>query len=164
MLEHISQPCLRAKATEQQDDAADVDEAEEILCVSFPSCRQASPALEPGEQAFDLPTPLVAAQLSTVLLAPAVSLLRRDEVNATFSEETRLQRSTIPRLVGDQSRRQFVHESSVDSSLGEHTVESVSRGNIDSEWKTIAVCNCHEFRRPTGAADPDAGPPFFAGT
>jgi len=141
-----------------------VDEAEEVLGLSFPSSRQAAPALEPGEEPLNLPSPPVAAKLASILLALAVALLRRDEVDAAFLEEARLECAAIPRLVRNQSRRQLLHESSVESSLGEHTVESVSWRNMDSEWKTIAVCHCHEFRRPPGAAFPDAGPPFFAGT
>ena len=141
-----------------------MDEAEEVLGLSFPPSCQAAPALEPGEKALNLPSPLVAAELATILLTPAVALLGRDEVDAAFLEETSLEFAAIPRLVCNQSRRQFLHESSIESSLGEHTVESVSWGNMDSEWKTIAVCHCHEFRRPAGAALPDAGPPFFAGT
>lgn len=149
---------------EKENDAAEVDETEEVISGSVPASGNPSPALEPGKEPLDLPAALVAAEFATVLLAGAVALLRRDQVDAALLLEAQLERSPVPSFVGDQSRRQLFHESSIESSFGEHTVESVSRGNIDSEWKTMAVCNRHEFRRLPGTTLPDAGPPFFAGT
>lgn len=149
---------------EEEDGAAEVNEAEEVVGAAIPAGGNATPALEPGEEAFDFPATFVTAQLAAVLFAGAVALLRRNQVDATFFLQTELKCLSVPGLVGNQSRRQPLHESSVESSLGEHTVVSVSRGNMDSEWKTIAVCKRHEFRRLPGTALPDAGPPFFAGT
>ena len=148
----------------KEDDASEVDEAKKVVGGAVPASSNPAPALEPGEEPLDFPTTLVTAQFATVLLASAVALLGRDEVDAALLLEPKLKRAAVPRLVGDQSRRQAFHESSVESSLGEHTVESVSWGNMDREWKTMAVCNRHEFRRLPGTTLPDAGPPFFAGT
>lgn len=142
-----------------------MNEAEKVLGFAFPASRNATPALEPGKQAFNLPTTFVAAQLATIGLVVATGLLvGRDEVDASLHLESLLKSTSVPRLVCNQARRQLLYESSIESSLGEHTVESVSFCNMDSEWKTIAVCDRHEFRRPTSTAFADTGPPFFAGT
>jgi hypothetical protein len=46
----------------QQDaDASELEEAEEVLGDAFPTGDQAAVVLQPGEQALDLPAPLVAA-------------------------------------------------------------------------------------------------------
>jgi hypothetical protein len=152
------------KPPEEKDDAAKLDEAEEVLGFLLPARCDAAPTLEPGEEALDLPASLVAPQHAAILMAPAVLPLRSDELDAALLPQAHLQGAPIPRLVGNQSGRKSLHESSVESSFGEHTVESVSACNMDSEWKTIAVCNRHEFRGVPRAAFADAGPPFFAGT
>ena len=142
-----------------------MDEAEKVLGLPFPTSRDATPAFEPREEALDFPASLVATQLPAIgFEVPTRALVRRDEFDAALRFQALLKHATVPRLVGNQSRRQLRYESSIESSLGENAVESVSSINMDSERKTIAVCNRHEFRRIAGAAPPDAGPPFFAGT
>ncbi len=152
---------------DQQDHAAEVEQAEKVLGLEVPTSSKTAPALEPGEEPLDLPAAFVAAERAAILLAAAgvlAAALGCDELDAALFCEAELKRCTVPRLVANQSRRQVVHESSVESSLGEHTVESGSICNSDSEWKTMAVCNRHDLCRLAGAAAADAGPPFFAGT
>lgn len=149
---------------EEKHQAAEMDEAEEVLGLAFPTSRNSPPTLEPSEEPFDLPAAPVAAELSTILVPPTPLLLGGDEIDSALLHQALLERTSIPSLVGNQAGRKFLHESSIESSLGEHTVESVSWGNMDSEWKTIAVCQRHEFRGVSRAAAPNAGSPFFAGT
>jgi hypothetical protein len=155
------------EAPEKEYGAHELEQAEEVLGLVLPAHRKPAPAFEPGEEALDLPTSLVAAQFASILLAvalPASDALGGDELDASLIGETSAQGATVPSLVTNQSRREFSYESSVESSLGEHTVESVSSINMDSEWKTMAVCNRHDLCRVSGTTLPDAGPPFFAGT
>lgn len=151
---------------QEDHDAAEVYEAEEVLGLVLPAQGQSAPTLQPREEPLDLPSALVTTQRSPVLLAVALGpalALGSDELDAALFLKPTAQGTAIPCLVPDQPRREFVDESNVESSLGEHTVESGSAFNKDSEWKTIAVCHCHELGRLAGAAFPDAGPPFFAG-
>jgi len=151
----------------QQQHAPQMKQAEEVLSLVLPSGRESAPTLEPCEESLDFPPPLVAAQLSAILGTVALRAadpLGSDEVDAALFCETAAQSTSIPRLVCNQSRRQLSYESRVESSLGEHTVESVSSINMDSERKTMAVCNCHDLGCLAGTAPSDAGPPFFAGT
>ena len=155
------------KTSEKQDHAPEVEEAEEVLGLVLPTSGEPTPAFEPSEEALDFPAPLVAAQFAEILRTVALGTadsLRGDEVDTAFHGETATQGATVPGFVRNQSRRQLMYESSVESSLGEHTVESVSSINMDSDWKTMAVCHCHDLGGIARAAAPDAGPPFFAGT
>lgn len=140
-------------------------EAEEVLGLPFPAGGESTPALEPREQALDLPAACVSTELPSICFEmTAAALVGRDEFDVALGLQTFLQNATSPGSVSNQSRRQFSYESSIESSLGENAVESVSSVNMDSERKTIAVCNRHEFRRVPSATAADAGPPFFAGT
>ena len=140
-------------------------EAEEVLGPPFPASRESTPALEPGEETLDFPAAFVSTELPSVgLEMTAAAFVRSDEVDVALVLQPLPEDATIPGFVSNQSRRQLSYESSIESSLGENAVESVSFINMDSERKTIAVCNRHEFRRVPCATAADAGPPFFAGT
>lgn len=142
-----------------------MNEGEEVLGLPFPTSRESTPALKPGEETLDLPAAFVSTELPPICLeVTAAALVRRDELDVAFVLQPLLKDATIPGFVSNQSRRQLSYESSIESSLGENAVESVSSINMDSERKTIAVCNRHEFRRVPCATAADAGPPFFAGT
>lgn len=113
-----------------------MEEAQEIVGLDIPARRNPAPSLEPGKESLDLPAPLVATQRAAILFAIALDTaasLRRDELDAALVCESAAERAAVPRFVCDQSRRQLLYESSVESSLGEHTVESVSCINIDSD-------------------------------
>ena len=71
----------------QQDaEASELDEAEEVDGVAFPSVRDAAVVEEPGEETLDLPTPDVATQCSAVLrlLPPALGTMRCDQLDSSF--------------------------------------------------------------------------------
>lgn len=157
---------LRKHTTKQDHRATQVEHAQVIRSAMLPSRCDSSHSLQPSEQALNFPSALVTTECATVLLAPAraqTPSLRRDQFDVAFFGETISQRFAVPCLVRDQSRRQFFHESRIERSVGEHTVVSGSIINIDSEWKAIAVCNCHDLCRIAGAAPADARSFFLAG-
>lgn len=154
------------QGSQKEDHAGDLKKAEIIFGLRLPSSRDAARAFEPSKKALDLPSALVPTELSPVLHAVALGSaapLRGDEIDASLARQSVTQRAAVPGLVSDQSWRKLSYESSVESSLGEHTVESVSSVNMQSERKTIAVCHCHDLGRLSGAANTDTRPPFFAG-
>src|SRR5215472_5367221 len=72
----------------QDEDAAELEHAEEVGLVILPADHQSAEVMQPGEQTLDLPAAAVAAQFATVLrlsLAP-VRLVRRDQTHALLSE------------------------------------------------------------------------------
>lgn len=90
--------------------ARQMDEAEEILDVVFPSGNEAAEVVHPGEQPFHFPPPSVAAQLSRVLSFASAPSIGRNHVYAVFLRELLIERIGIVGLIADQPRRQFIEE------------------------------------------------------
>jgi hypothetical protein len=71
---------------QEDDDAAKEQEAEEMLGVVFVACFQPSESLQPREESFHFPAPLVPSKLPPVLgrgLLP-IALVRCDEFDVSF--------------------------------------------------------------------------------
>src|SRR3954465_1132198 len=56
-----------SKSPEEDEEASEVDEAEEVLRIELPADQQASAPLNPGEEAFDQPAPCISAEPSAIL-------------------------------------------------------------------------------------------------
>ena len=71
---------------EQDADASELGESQEVCFVSFVARDQATVVLQPGEQALDLPSSLVAAQRAPVLggCALSASAMGTDHLDAAF--------------------------------------------------------------------------------
>ena len=74
---------------QEDNEAAELEHAEEIGFVIFPAADQATEIVEPSKEALDFPAPTVATQFAAVLgaLAAAVVLVGRDEPDAVFLPE-----------------------------------------------------------------------------
>ena len=64
--------------------ACELDESEEVFDVELPSGDEPSEVVHPGEESFDLPTFLVAAELPPILRFASVAAVRGDHLNAVF--------------------------------------------------------------------------------
>lgn len=160
-LEHIS------KTPEQNHSARQVEKSQEVACLSLPPSGDAAEPLQPGEETLDEPASSIATHGASILLPTAgarASALWSDEFDVALLHERLRVLSAVPGAVADQSRGQFIDECSVESSVGESNVVSVSWSNSDSEWKTMTVCDCHDLGRLACSTAADFGPPFFAGT
>jgi len=156
-LERISKP------PQENDEAAELQEAEEVLGLVVPAECDSTEALQPGEKAFDLPAATVATKGPAILLPaarPGSGALGRDELDAAASEPLR-ERVAVESLVTDQLRRDFL-EGGVEDVVDEADVVLRAISNAYGERKTSAVCNRHDLRRIAGTASSDAGPPFLA--
>jgi hypothetical protein len=56
-----------SKSPEEDEEASELDEAEEVLRIELPADQQASAPLNPGEEAFDQPAPCISAEPSAIL-------------------------------------------------------------------------------------------------
>jgi hypothetical protein len=65
-------------------DAGELHESEEVFDVVFPSRDEPSEVVHPGEEPFDLPSFLVAAELAPVLGLAPVAAVRGDHLDAVF--------------------------------------------------------------------------------
>lgn len=135
--------------------------AEEVLGFSFPAGVDAAIALEPGEEALDFPTPLVASELAPIDLAILVrGVLGRDQFDTLLIELVReflaAEASVPDELVGN------LIECLIDYFSDEDAVVSGSISDANGDRKTSAVCNRHDLRRIAGTASSDFGSPFLA--
>src|ERR1700688_774140 len=90
---------------QEDNEAAELEHAEEIVLVIFPAADESAEIVEPGKEALDFPAPTVATQFAAVLsaLATAVVLVGRDEPDAVFLPETLIERITVVGAVADHS-------------------------------------------------------------
>ena len=56
--------------SDEQEQACEVDEAEEVLDVDFPSSDKSAVILHPGKEALDFPSASIAAQRTAILRFP----------------------------------------------------------------------------------------------
>src|SRR5882672_10976746 len=90
---------------QEDNEAAELEHAEEIGFVIFPATDQSPEIMEPGEEALDFPAPTVATQFAAVLgaLATAVVLVGRDEPDAMVLPESLIERIAVIGAVADHS-------------------------------------------------------------
>ena len=132
---------------------------------------QAAELTEPGVGAFDDPTPLVAAQLATVFIAPVPAVLSvgDDQFDAALLQPL-AQRVRVVGAVGDHPLRLLPWAAfrSGDTDLSERGFRKRSftrRGTFqpNSQWKTLAVDQYHPLRSLATLSFTDCEAPFFAG-
>lgn len=78
----VSLEAISKMRPKDYEDAAELDEAKEVLDVILITHNQASEVLQPRKQTFDLPTPAIAAQHPSILgLLATVRAMRRDKLD-----------------------------------------------------------------------------------
>lgn len=149
--------------SEQDDDAAEMDHAEEVLMVEFVADDKPSEVLEPSKEAFYLPAAPIATQKVAVLSAMVpVAAMRCDHLDVG-ALEFGIQAIGIISGVADQMRWRFLDQEfpGRGSDQRDFMRRSTCRGYGDR--KTSAVCNCYDLRPLTTLGFAHAEPPFFAG-
>ena len=104
---------------QEDDEAAELDHAEEIGLMIFPAANQSAEVVEPGKEPLDFPAAAVPAQFAAVLsvFAAANVLVRRDQSNAVFSPQTLVERVAVVGTVTDHSLRFGSRETVLDGAL-----------------------------------------------
>jgi hypothetical protein len=97
---------------EQHLQAGEVDEAEEILDMVFPSGDEAAEVMHPREEPLHFPAPAVAAQLTAILTPAPVAPVGRDHLDAVFLLERAVERVRVVGLVADEPGGKLVEEAS----------------------------------------------------
>jgi hypothetical protein len=143
-------------------DASELDEAEEVFDVVFPSRDEPAEVVHPGEEAFDLPTLLVAAKLAPVLCFASVAAVRGDHLNAVFVLELLVELVRIVGLVSDQSGWEFIEKASGKNFLNKLALGRRSARDRYGERKTVASGDSDDLRALAPARGADGKAPFFA--
>src|SRR6266852_6185919 len=103
---------------QEDHEATELQHAEEIGLVIFPTADQAAEIVKPCEQALDFPAAAVATQFAAVLgvLPVAIVFVGCDESNAVFLPEALVERITVgqivPRSTGAQNPKNSVQHGS----------------------------------------------------
>jgi hypothetical protein len=96
-----------SKTVEQDAHASELEHADEVLDVAFPSGHEAPRVVEPGEEALDDPPALIAAEHPPILRrwTDAVMAMRRNELDAEGRPQLGVERVAVVRAVANQARR-----------------------------------------------------------
>src|SRR5215212_1154800 len=150
---------------EQDNDAPELHEAEVIIHPPLVAHHQPPEVREPGEQPLDLPAPLVAPELATVLGFPLlpVPTVRRYHLYAPFFESP-IQRVRIVGPVSDQPLGFLSGAARRERRFYEGDLVWRSARRVYGERKTRSVCQRHELRTfaPLGLSHRPS--PFLAPT
>jgi hypothetical protein len=149
---------------QENDEATELEHAEEIGFVIFPAADQSAEIVEPGKEALDFPAPTVATQFAAVLgaLAVAVVLVRGDEPDAVFLPEALIERITVVGAVADHPLWFGSCEALRNGRFDEFAFMRRSAGDAAGDRKTMAVCDRHDFTAFSSASRADSSAPFFA--
>ncbi len=141
-----------------------MDEAFEVGRIEFPAGHEPPELHQPGEEALNLPTTLVATELATILStgAHAARSMRRDELGAQLELELLVESVAVVSLVADQDVRGFFNEARVEGVDDELALMSCTACSPGGDRKAIAVCHCHDLGRFAAASDPNIKAPLFA--
>src|SRR5215203_2898200 len=121
--------------------------------------------LQPPNQAFNLPSTFVSPQGSAVLglgLA-SVASMRRYHLYALCFERL-IKWITVVGSIPDEPLGNLFSKACLESVLNKGDFMRRSTFNVYGEWKTRAVCNCHDLRTLAPLGLSNFEPPFFATT
>jgi hypothetical protein len=149
---------------QEDDGTGELDHSEEIFRVIFPAHDEAAKIMQPGKQAFDLPTAAVATQGATVLGGgfAAVPAVWGDQLHSQGTAQALVQRIAVVGFITDQPRGSFGEKSLSEAGFDEDGFIWSSAGHVHGDRKTMAVCNCHDFAAFPAFCRTDSRAPFFA--
>jgi hypothetical protein len=149
---------------QKDDEAAELEHAEEIGFMIFPTGHQAAKVVQPGEKAFDFPAMAVAAQLATILCAfsAPIVLVRCDESDAMILPQALVERIAVVGAVTNHSLRYGAGEALRNGGFDKLRFMRRSAGDAAGDRKAMAVCDRHDFTAFSSASRADSSAPFFA--
>ena len=140
-----------------------VDHREEVLCLSFPTGDDAAAIVEPRKEAFDLPSPTVAAKRSPILRLDApVRSIGRNQLDAEAIAQMAIERVAVVPAITDQPGRERAEEAVRERGVDEGGFSGRSAGHVHGERKTMAVADRHDLAPLTASSRADGRAPFFA--
>jgi hypothetical protein len=148
----------------EDNEAAELEHAEEVGFVIFPAVHQSAKVVKPSEEAFDFPAAAVTAQFATVLgaLSAAVEFVRGDQPDALLFLKVLVERVTVVGAIANQALWFGLRETLLDGGFDELRFMRRSAGDAAGDRKTMAVCDRHDFTAFSAASRADSSAPFFA--
>ncbi len=149
---------------EQDQDASELDHAEEVGGVIFPAGDHAAVVVQPGEQPLDVPAAAITSQRPSILACGSAAPQRvgRDQFHPVVLAQVLVQGVAIVGLVADQAGRRGPAEARAEGLLDQSALMWRSTRNPEGERKTMAVRNCHDLGPFSAARWTNTIAPFFA--
>src|SRR5215831_576760 len=151
---------------EKNHKAGKLDKSEIILSVVFVADHQPAKVVQPGEESFNFPTTLEAAQRTTILsdsIRPATRAVWSNHLGTELLQHLLIQRVTVVGLVANQALRNISNQSLLQRLSDQFYFSWTSTVCAYGERKTIAVCNCHDLGALAAFSLSHTEPPFLAG-
>src|SRR5260370_26400827 len=146
-----------------EQDAAQVNHREKVVCVVLVAHDKPTEVLEPGEEALDLPPAAIPPERAAILGSRAVAPVRSNQLDVRFLGEFLVKRIGVVRAVSDESLRRRGEEAAVEGGADESDLMWRSTLDANGDRKTRAVCHCHDLGPFATLGFADTEPPFFAG-
>jgi hypothetical protein len=142
-----------------------MDKGIEMIDESIPAGDDTFVFVKPSKQAFNLPTPTVTPECSTVLRhgLDAITLVWCDQFNA-LGRKALIERIAVVGKIPNKSSGSSQGEGLIEGSLDKGDFMWRSRSRVHGEWKTCSVRNNHELRTFAPLGLSHAAAPFFATT
>jgi hypothetical protein len=146
----------------EQTGAGQLKEAEKILGLLLVPGHEATAPHEPGKEPLDVPATAVAAERTPVLrLATARRVVWRDHLDVSFGE-LGIQPVAVVGHVADEAFGQSSYEAALERIDDELALSSLTTRNPAGDWKTVAVCHCHDLGRFATSSSPNQSAPLLA--
>ena len=128
----------------------------------LPADDQTAKIMQPGKQAFDLPTAAVTAQFASVLgtRLAAVVFMGCNQLDPLLLQSL-IQGIAVVSPIADQSLRGLRREALGDGGGDETSLMRRSACNPHGDRKTMAVRNCHDLGPFAAACWTNTRPPFW---
>ena len=149
--------------SDQEVQAGEVDEAEKVLDVVFPSGDESAEVVHPGKEPLHFPSSAVAAQLAAIL-SPALRLRRLGAIISMpySSGKLSIERVRVVGLVADEPRGQFVEEASGKNVFHKLALGRRSAFDRYGERKTVISGDSDDLGALAAPGGADGEAPFLA--
>ena len=149
--------------SDEDENARQLNEAEEILDVVFPSRDESAVVLHPCEDSFDLPSAPVPAQRSAILgLAFSVGSVGGDHLNAIIIGQRFIERVGVVSLIANQSFGHLVEEACGQNNFHKLALGRRSALDSDGERKTVTRGDSDDLRPLAAPGRANCKAPFLA--
>lgn len=143
--------------------ACEVDEAEEVLDVIFPSSDEAAEVMQPCKEPLHFPAFSIAAQLAAILSSAFASApVRCDQFNSIVFSELRVERVRVIGLVADEACGEFIENASGKNFLNKLALGRRSALDRYGERKTVISGDSDDLRALAATGGDDCEAPFLA--
>src|ERR1700735_1657132 len=148
---------------QQQVKAGQMDEAEEVLDVVFPSGDEAAEVVQPGKEPLHFPAFTIAAQFAAILSSAfAASPVRGDQFDPVLFGELRVERVRVVGFVADEPGGKLVEKASGKNLFNKLALGWRSALDRYGERKTVISGDSDDLGALAAPGGADCEAPFLA--